>query len=593
MSASFTEAASRPAPQDELTNSFYYNHDAIGTSGAVLYLLASVLAIYAAICVSLSYARTESFGSVTGLMFGYPLLGFSVLGILLLISVYMFWKTKSKMSRILSILEIGLITFLIVSSIIEDHDLIDRFSSDRMLFSQDVTTTNGVLFYGVAVLTMIGVTATYMNGSLRTDMFKPQSSQFWAWAFASFFVACGSLYVASLAYRSVSKVDALKNNDLYKGLVYALIGFGLIVLLIFSSRITSFIVNYITGTDPYSGGVAVDPGAAAASERTKQMIRMVTILMVVHPFVHFFTAGKHMEYDEDKPVYNEWISTLSVILLAMPILGIIGVGSREIMQSSPSVYLIISNVMIATTLFVIGTNFISWNFETVMIGVGLCILLFVMSMFSTNSGSNLLVAVLMSFSLISARFVSVKVLENAGDVSNIWRVTAVFVPALVISLIWFFRSWRLQVSYTFPMMFILFVMFHTFVFFDPETDSNFNSYSDKMDMWANIGTDMIVTTSIVLLVTSMGNFSDSIAERTEFKLNRDETPITKMVVLYAVYGLLAYLGTLLYNFTRRNTQFVDYVVDSNARTKTDLDALMDDLKRAADWDGLKDRKSVV
>lgn len=480
-------------------------------------------------------------------------------------------------------------------------------------------TTDRAIVFTLAGIALVSFAVTNLKGSLRADSVGFGSSGVLSMILLTVLAAYGSCYVLRVAYDTVSNREEVAQwGKGARAVVYALLASVVLVLMSLALLVFDRIFAWVQATELYkrTAGLQQGDGSFAhgpsqgplsamslkAIARTRQALSAVMLLLVAVPAILVWTSsgsgsssGSNGGGEDGTSVAKGWRNVFVAFSATAVMLPLVTAAALELWYIVPSIYTLFSNMMIALAFFLVAMRYVPWNEYTVLAGVVLWAALLLQFISTSRVESNLQLALIFagSFVLIKAtgRLVYARLQDNLGEGEEVARPIATvlwMIPALLLGLLWMVRGYRAGRGFQASLVFIAFVVIYGVAFFDPKRDlglapegsategdgegrgrdsSANGGFLPGSGVWANVGVDFVVITTLAMLVTAFSSFGEHSVVAIQEYVVQQRTPVTSSAMLFAVFVMVAFVVSYLYNMMQTSGVTRDFLGDLQSRAR--------------------------
>lgn len=560
---------------EAVDHAYFKAYDALATVNALIYLVTAVVIAIVAFLVFFNVNRLQTSQGISYYLMGLPLVLVGILAIVFSGFLVYYWSREKHvlMTRVIPFFVFLLVAVGVLVSQLESPEITDQWVINPVSAPsnkpQAATTFTAVALAGVALV------VCWLNSKLRTDRLHFLGTGYMS------FVVCGFAFCYLVVYLSsyiFAKIEESSPDPDYKLPLYVLGGIVAYVGILVSDGIAVQVVNSITGFGKSGDYIAAAPELANATSRSRQMVMASFFILIFLTMflVYWFSPSL---VDNVNETVTSTVPVVLATLLTIPVLTLVGTGAMEVRMGTPSLYFMISNVMIGFIFFMVGTQFIPWN-RVSLAAVGI-LLLFVALLFmlAGNIGSNLSIVALIGFTFILVKFAGKLVIEQLGeDATDGEKLALLGLPLLVFTGIWFFRSYLKGDSYSVPFTLMVFSFVYILNFFDEAVATQVDYVARGEDRWANLGLDFVLVTSVLMCVTSIGAFSETQIDFVQKQTQTQDAQAVNTIVKFIFNVLIGYLGAWGYNKLQTDSKVDDFLADAQSNANRIADTIRDDFK---------------
>lgn len=547
-------------PTSSLIDQAYFRaYDSLATVNGIIYILCGVVAIVFAFAVVYASGQLTQEEEVVYDLAGVPMV--SLGGLAIVFAVYMFYFSLTS-GGVLMTRVVPLFVFLVLSLVVLLVYVSRGVKSDQWQIAPEGLLNSSpvnLMFLGAVFLTLLSSVMCWINSKLRTDRLHFLGTGFLSFIMTVVFMTFAMMYVAAFVLGQVRTNDLDDNLRLPFYIVGGLAAFFGIML---ADSIAVQVVNAITGFGKGGDYAAAAPELANATYRSRQMVMSMFFLVVAIPFALVWKFQDGLVENVSTGAASGGYLILAT-LTVLPMLTLIAAGMMEVRMAFPSTYFMLSNLMIGLVFFVVGTQLIPWNRETMIIFGVLLAGTAVLYMLAGNVGSNLSVVALIGATFMAVKYAGKVVIENLGDsLSDAEKLMLLGVPLLVFTGLWFFRSYYKGDSYSVPFTLMVFSLAYIFNFFDNAVATRRDYILPGNGTLQNIGLDFVLVVSVLMGVTSLGAFSETQIDFIQRQTATEDATATSTITKFAINILIGYGGAYLYNELQSNPRVEEYLRES-------------------------------
>mmetsp|Transcript_9287 Transcript_9287/g.16299 ORF Transcript_9287/g.16299 Transcript_9287/m.16299 type:complete len:579 (+) Transcript_9287:143-1879(+) len=429
-------------------------------------------------------------------------------------------------------------------------------------FSRDSVLLHGGLFLVAA----LGFVTANLNGGMRSDHLDATGTGFMGFCLMGYMGGIGLVYLYTLLLRTVDnfivKSVVLDGEEEEKWRRPALFAFGVICVVALglgALQVMSTVYSVISNEVPMSS--TPDRMAIKSTVRTRQMVRGALLLLVVIPGVltlHVMPSRPPFPSKTPEKVWalereelaEEWQEVGAVVGIGVAVLSVASAVAMKVMVVSPLLYMALSNLMLAAAFFLFAVRFVMWSRETLFLAVGLCMYTWVKFFASSESSSNLDVCLVFGASFVLVKQVSrllVDSYEANGRVAQPPLPLLTWLgPSLLVAMLWGLRAQRRGRGSGAALVFAASLLLFSVFYLDTATHQSRDPFLRDGDLFANIGLDFVVVTTLAVVVTCTVRFAKGSALKFEKFALGAQAPVTVVFLVAVVYAMAAYFVSVVY-----------------------------------------------
>lgn len=597
---------------------FLRAHDAYSTQSSIVMVVFAVLAIVFAFVLIAVENSSWAEGGVVQMVLRGPVLIPCAFGVIFTLVVIRALSVRENMNPVSAELgrptpiDLSRVVYALVAFVIAGFVLWAVLKNPTSVqWEGDVASdaADRAVVFTLVGISLVSFAVTNLKGALRADSMGFGSTGVLSTILLTVLAAYGSCYTLRVAYDTVSKQTEWSEGA--RGVVYLLLASVLMVLMSLALLVFDRIFAWIQATEIYrktvpsddenEKGNRVGPSRGPLSAmslkaiaRTRQTLSAVMLLLVAVPAILVWTSSgsgssgsgsgadnnNNKDNGDGRSVAKGWRGILVTFAVVTLVLPFVTAAALELWYIVPSIYTLFSNVMIALAFFLVTMRYIPWNEYTVLAGVVIWAALLLQFISTSRVESNLQLAVLFagSFLLIktTGRLVYARMQDDLKEGEEVSRPIATvlwMIPALLLGLLWMVRGYRAGRGFQAALVFIAFVVIYGVAFFDPQRDLSLGSMESDgflpgKGVWADIGVDFVVITALTMLVTAFSSFGEHSAVAMQEYVVQQRTPITSSVMLFAVFVMVAFVVSYLYDMMQSSGVIRDFLKDMQDRAGT-------------------------
>lgn len=568
------EFLARFDPTSEIVDAAYFRaYDALSTTNSVIYLISGVVAVLFAFLVFYSSSRLQNEKQLSFKIFGWPMVAFGLLALFFTSFIFYFSVSSNQlMTRIVPFFVLLLVGVVLLFGFLEQDQSPDQWEIGG--FQNPGGGAYSLQMYLAVGLTFFSLVVCWINSKLRADRLHFLGTGYLSFMVSAFFLTFGMMYVANYVLQQIRSSDL---SEKYYLPIYAVGGLATFVGILVADSFAVFLVNAATNFGKNGDYAAAAPELANATYRSRQMVISMFFLVVFLTFalVYWFRDGL---VDEVNGSGTSGTAIVVAALVTLPILTLGAAGAMELRMGLPSLYFMLSNIMIGYIFFVIGVQLVPWQEETVYGTLGLLATIALLYLLSGNMGSNLSVVSLIAVTFMLVKWSGKIVIEKIGDgASDGEKLALLGLPLLVFTGVWLFRSYWKGDSYSVPFTLLVFSIVYILGYFDKAVATRSDYILAKDDRFANLGLDWVLVTAVLMGVTSLGAFSETQVDFIQRVTGNEKALATGTIVKSVLNVLLGVGGAALYNFLQTDAKVNDYLRESQEKAERVWVNLKEDL----------------
>ena len=566
---------------EAVDNAYFKAYDVLATVNGLIYIVTAVVIAIVSFLVFFNVNRLQTSQGISLYLLGLPLVFVGLVTVLFSGFIVYYWSRQKHvlMTRVIPFFLLLLVGVAVLVSQLESPDIQDQWTINPVSAPED--KAEAATTYTAVALAGVSLVVCWLNSKLRTDRLHFLGTGFMSFVVCAFAVCYLTMYLASYV---MAKIEESDPNPDYKFPLYVLGAVVAYSCILISDGIAVQITNAITGFGRRGDYRASAPELANATSRSRQMV-MATFFILIFLTMMLIYWFKPSLVENVNETVTSTLPIVLVSLLTLPILTIAGVGAMEIRMGAPSIYYMLSNVMIGFVFFVVGTQFIPWNEFTLAVAGITLFFVALLWLLMGNIGSNLSIVALIGFTFMLVKFAGKLVIEQLGDdASDGEKLALLGVPLLVFTGIWFYRSYIGGDSYSVPFTLMVFSFIYILNFFDESVATEQDYVARGESRWTNLGLDFVLATSVLMAVTSVGAFSESQVDFVQEQTATQDATAVNTIIKFALNTVIGYVGAWGYNKLQTDTQVDDYLAEAQRNANRVAETLRQDLKLT----GLKD-----
>ena len=570
------------------------NHDAMSTSNALLMLIVAVFTMLIAYVIQTLRLRVTTKAWVFNDMVTGPGLALVVAGLITTTMIAIAWKKTGFQGRILigftALVAIGLgVWFGVTSGNRRDEWVPPTFNLN---FNDIPGSAEQAVQFMLGLLVTSGVVVNFFTGRMRTDRLKINTVAFLSLVALVFFAFLFFHYLFSLVIRTMQEFDVRDSE--YNWVYYTLATLGTLVAIVLVDRLASFILSMLSGSPVEFDGQAVDPMADLATRRTFSMLRWLLVLTIIVPATLVWSHQEGMRVPEGGNIVREWTWVVGGGLAVVAATLFLGIIATEILMISPSVYGVLSSLMVGVAVFIVGVGVVYWTDITAYALIALVGALALWYFTTLDQGNALLVGLMMSTAFVlvntAGRAIADATERSMTSPLSYWARTGLYlIPVFLVAAAWLLRSFRSGTSYAVPGMFLIFCIMYTFLYNPAGFEDEYKPYLPDADRIQNMALEFVITAAIFVPMISVAKFIYLGADAVNVQLSGGRIPVAEGIAQFTVYTVMSLLAALLYNETQTSPTFKTIIVRGQTVAKDVYDLVTTDMVDGAAWGKLRVR----
>ncbi len=576
-------------PESVIHKILELNQDAFSTTNALVTLTIITIVVIASYYSLFIQQRTTEMKPIFSEYMTGPGLALTIAALIGSVTIFLGWNRTGHQGRVLMIGSGFFLVGALVWGFIMASNPTDEWNAPKLGLSEADGNLNPIqaVTVSIVVLVIAGFAANFYQGKLRVDRMEFTQIGFISMIALAFFSCYLFQFIFTLILRSLEAAGVGGDDD-YK--VFYYIGCVLLVFLtvILLDRLSAFLLSFLSTRQLEYTGTPVDSMAYRATVRTYSMFRWALILSILIPAIMVWRGEKTMQVREGSDITKDWTWVVITVLVGLIITMVFGALTLQVLNLTPTIYMLLSSVMFGFALFLVGTYGIYWSDVISYLMVALVFITVIWFFTNVDHNNQIMLGFMVAFMFVlvnTAGTAVVTAVENSrNEVLSYWpRVGLYILPLLIAFFVWFYRSRLGGTSLGPPLIFGIFSLVYVFLYDPLGFEKDYSPYIPNASRIQTLGMELLVSAALLVPIISLVKFIYIRTSELNLELTGGAAPLAEGLVQIVIYIIMGFVGAIIYRATQTNETINSFIVNGQEHAKTVYDKVVNDIQRGSDW----------